>query len=120
MVRLLRLGIERAIPRESDAPRSLVSHSVPRSERAGLRILARPTAVPCGRQWQRRPDTLSGTFLSKVFEGPYSSVRTWIEDTKAFVAGKGMSIRQLFVYYTTCPKCAKKHGTSYVVMLARI
>ncbi len=52
--------------------------------------------------------TISGTFLSKVFEGPYSSMRTWIEAMKVSVRGKGKDIRKLFFFYTTCPKCAKK------------
>ena len=33
--------------------------------------------------------TLSGTFLCKVFEGPYRNVRLWIDEMKAFVRSKG-------------------------------
>ena len=63
---------------------------------------------------------LSGTFLSRVFEGPYRDVRKWIEETKRFVASRGKVIRKLYCYYTTCPKCAKKHGKNYVVILAQV
>lgn len=63
---------------------------------------------------------LSGSFLCKVFEGPYQNMRTWIEEMKAFVQSKGKSIQKLYFYYTTCPKCAKKYGKNYVVILAQI
>ena len=64
--------------------------------------------------------TLSGTFLSKVFEGPYQNVRKWMEATKDFVAARGKEIRKLYCFYTTCPKCAKKYGKNYVVILAQV
>ena len=63
---------------------------------------------------------ISGTFLSKVFEGPFRDMRKWIVEMKAHVQGKGKSIRKLYFYYTTCPKCAKKYGKNYVVILAQI
>ncbi|HSV99527.1 MAG TPA: hydrolase [Sedimentisphaerales bacterium] len=64
--------------------------------------------------------TISGTFVSKVFEGPYQNVRKWIQETKGFVASKGRQIQRLFCYYTTCPACAKKYGKNYVVILAQV
>lgn len=64
--------------------------------------------------------TLSGTFLSKVFEGPYSAIQGWVKQTQAFAASRGKTIRHLYFYYTTCPKCAKKYGKNYVVILAQI
>jgi hypothetical protein len=63
--------------------------------------------------------TISGTFLSKVFEGPYRNVRTWIDEMQAFVTAKGKTLEKLYFYYTTCPKCAKKYGKNYVVLLAK-
>lgn len=67
-----------------------------------------------------RMATISGTFLSKVFEGPYSNVRKWIEQMNAFVGSKGKTPGQLYFYYTTCPKCARKCGKNYVVILAMV
>ncbi len=64
--------------------------------------------------------TISGTFLSKVFEGPYQHVHKWIEETKSFVASRGKALKKLYCYYTTCPKCAKKYGKNYVVILAQV
>jgi hypothetical protein len=63
--------------------------------------------------------TLSGTFLAKVFEGSYGSMGKWIEEMRSFVKGKGMLLRKLFFFYTTCPKCSKKYGKNYVVILAQ-
>jgi len=64
--------------------------------------------------------TISGTFLSKVFEGPYSNMRKWIAEMKTFVESQGNNLEKLYFYYTTCPKCAKKYGKNYVVLLALI
>ncbi len=64
--------------------------------------------------------TISGTFLSKVFEGPYQQVHKWIEETKSFVASRGRQIRKLYCYYTTCPKCARIYGHNYIVAFAEV
>lgn len=64
--------------------------------------------------------SLSGTFLCKVFEGPYRNVRKWIEEMKAFVKRRERVLRKLYFYYTTCPKCAKKYGKNYVAILAQV
>lgn len=64
--------------------------------------------------------TISGTFLSKVFEGPYKNMGTWIKQMKEYVAGKGRELKKMYFYYTTCPKCAKKYGKNYVVLLAQV
>ena len=38
------------------------------------------------------------------------------EDTKT----RGMNIKKWFMWYTTCPKCAKKYGKNYVVVIGEI
>ncbi len=63
--------------------------------------------------------TISGTFITKVFEGPFRNMRKWVEEMKRCVTAKGKTVRQLYFYYTTCPKCAKKYGKNYVVILAQ-
>jgi len=63
---------------------------------------------------------ISGTFLCKVFEGPYQNMKMWIEEMKVFVQSKGKSLQKLYFFYTTCPKCAKKYGKNYVAILAQI
>jgi len=64
--------------------------------------------------------TISGTFMTKVFEGPYRNMRLWIDAMKAYVAANGKQIGRMYFYYTTCPKCAKKYGKNYVVILAEV
>ena len=63
---------------------------------------------------------ISGTFLSKVYEGPYKNMRTWIQDMNGYVASQGKDLKKLYFYYTTCPKCAKKYDKNYVVLMAQI
>lgn len=63
---------------------------------------------------------LSGTFLTRVFEGPYKDIRTWVTQMKTHVASKKKSMSKLYFFYTTCPKCAKVYGKNYVVLLAQI
>ncbi|TWU22677.1 hydrolase [Bythopirellula polymerisocia] len=36
---------------------------------------------------------ISGTFLSKVFEGPYRNVRNWIGEMKTLVEGQGKNLQ---------------------------
>jgi len=63
---------------------------------------------------------LSGTYLTKVFDGPYNDVPKWIKEMTPYIAEKGKSIKRWFFYYTTCPKCAKKYGHNYVVAFAEV
>ena len=65
---------------------------------------------------------LSGTFLTKVYEGPYSNIGTWVKDMHSHVKDKkeGKDTSQILAWYPTCPGCAKKYGTNYVVMLAQV
>lgn len=64
--------------------------------------------------------TLSGTFLTKVFEGPYQNVGKWAQEMKEYVDNKGKNLKKLYFSYTTCPKCAKAYGKNYVVLFAKI
>jgi hypothetical protein len=63
---------------------------------------------------------LSGSFLSKVFEGPFRDARKWCAQMADWVSSKGKTIKREFMYYTTCPKCAKHYGKNYVVILAQV
>ena len=62
---------------------------------------------------------ISGTFLTKVFEGPYKNIRNWIKQMQDFVGSKNKEIKKLYFFYTTCPKCAKFYGKNYVVLVAQ-
>ena len=63
---------------------------------------------------------ISGTFLTKVFEGPYQNVGKWAKEMNDYVEKKGQSIKKLYFSYTTCPKCAKAYGKNYVILFAQI
>ena len=64
--------------------------------------------------------TISGTFLSTVFEGPYKNMGRWMKQFHEHVESQGKKAKKVYSYYTTCPKCAKKYGKNYVVLLAQI
>jgi hypothetical protein len=64
--------------------------------------------------------TLSGKFLSKVYEGPFKDTGKWCKDFESFSKGKGLEVEKQYMWYTTCPKCAKKYGKNYVVIIAKI
>ncbi|HEX3043131.1 MAG TPA: hydrolase [Bacillota bacterium] len=63
---------------------------------------------------------LTGTFISKVFDGPFNAVPQWIKEFDQYLAGQGKTAQKYFFYYTTCPKCAKKYGHNYVVAFAQV
>jgi hypothetical protein len=64
--------------------------------------------------------TLSGDFITKVFEGPYREAKHWDEEMRELVAAKGGTPSDVYFFYTTCPKCAKAYGKNYVVGVARL
>jgi len=64
--------------------------------------------------------TISGTFLTKVFEGPYKNAGKWAKEMEEHVAQKGKTPKKLYFSYTTCPRCAKAYGKNYVVLFAQI
>ena len=63
---------------------------------------------------------LSGTFLTKVFEGPYADARKWVGEMQIFVEEQLRKVDTLYFFYTTCPKCAKYYGHNYVVAIAKV
>jgi hypothetical protein len=65
-------------------------------------------------------DRLSGTFLTKVFEGPYKNAGKWALEMKEYVKKNGKELKKMYFSYTTCPKCAKAYGKNYVVLFAKI
>lgn len=63
---------------------------------------------------------ISGTFLSKVFEGSYKDAGKWAKEMQEYVKSKGKELKQMYFFYTTCPACAKYYGKNYTVILAKI
>jgi len=63
---------------------------------------------------------LSGKLVSKVYEGPFKDTGIWSKDFAKYAGEKGLTIKKLYMWYTTCPKCAKKYGKNYVVILGQV
>ena len=63
---------------------------------------------------------MSGTFLSKVFEGPYKDAGKWAKEMMDYVKSKGRELKKMYFFYTTCPACAKFYGKNYTVILAEV
>jgi hypothetical protein len=61
--------------------------------------------------------TLSGKFFSRVYEGSFKDSKLWCKDFEAVAAEKKLTIEKWYMWYTTCPKCAKKYGKNYVVIV---
>jgi hypothetical protein len=64
--------------------------------------------------------TLSGKFYSKVYEGPFGDTEKWCKDYDKVALNKGYTINKCYLWYTTCPKCAKKYGKNYVVIVGKV
>lgn len=64
--------------------------------------------------------TISGKFYCKVYEGPFKDTGKWCKDFDSVAKSKGYSIKKWYMWYTTCPKCAKKYGKNYVVIVGQV
>lgn len=64
--------------------------------------------------------TLSGKFFTRVYEGSFNETGKWCKDFEEVVKTKGMNIKKWYMWYTTCPKCAKKYGKNYVVIVGQV
>ena len=64
--------------------------------------------------------TLSGDFITKAFEGPYSQMGQWVKDMQALAATRGTLNADVYFFYPTCPKCAKAYGANHVIGFAKL
>jgi hypothetical protein len=81
----------------------------------GVHLFAVNKAVP-----DETMTTLSGDFITKVFEGPYRMASKWHKEMTDLVRSKGTEPQSIWFFYTTCPKCAKAYGENYVVGVAQL
>lgn len=63
---------------------------------------------------------LSGNYYSRVYEGPFKDTEKRMEDFDKDTKEKGYEVKELYMWYTTCTKCAKKYGKNYTVVIAKI
>jgi hypothetical protein len=64
--------------------------------------------------------TLSGKFLSKVYEGDFKETGKWCKEFENYAKSKKLEVKKWYMWYTTCPKCAKKYGKNYVVIVGKV
>lgn len=64
--------------------------------------------------------TLNGKFYSKVIDGPYQNAKFLCEDLTKYAQEKGYKANNIYIFYTTCPKCAKKYGKNYIIGLLKL
>jgi hypothetical protein len=62
----------------------------------------------------------SGTFISKVFDGPYGAVPKFIKQMDEFLTKKNKKAKKYYIHYAYCPQCAKKFGHNYAILFAEI
>ena len=65
-------------------------------------------------------ERLSGSFLTKVFEGPFHRAGEWARQMEDYVALESRTLEKIYFGYTTCPKCAKAYGKNYVVLFGKV
>lgn len=63
---------------------------------------------------------LNGDFTTRVFEGPYKNAPDWYAHFQEELKEAGQELKDLYFFYTTCPKCAKAYGKNYVVGFAKV
>jgi hypothetical protein len=63
---------------------------------------------------------MTGSYVSMVFDGPYSGVPRYIKKMDEYLETLKKKSKKYFFYFTTCPKCAKKFGHSYIVALSEV
>lgn len=63
---------------------------------------------------------VSGKFYSRAYDGPFNETDKWCKDFESKTIEKGLTIKKWYMWYTTCPKCAKKYGKNPVVIICRV
>ncbi len=63
---------------------------------------------------------ISGSFITKVFEGPYGNINIYMEQMETYLQSKSEVLSNHYFFYTYCPKCANEYGKNYTVILAQV
>lgn len=62
----------------------------------------------------------TGKYISKVYEGDYKNMKSWIEDFNKYTSTQNLKIEKMYYWYTTCPSCSKAYGKNYTVIFGKI
>ena len=65
-------------------------------------------------------EDLSGRYYAKVYDGGFKEITSWIKTYQNETLSKGIQTEDMFMFYTTCPKCAAHYGHNYVVILGKV
>lgn len=63
---------------------------------------------------------LSGDCITRVLEGPYRRFKDFDHDMHVAAKVMGKTAKDVFFFYTTCPKCAKVYGENCIVGVAQV
>lgn len=63
---------------------------------------------------------ISGTFVAKVFAGPYRAVPKFLKQMDEYLATQEKKAKDCYIHYAYCPKCAKKYGNNYMIIFAKV
>lgn len=64
--------------------------------------------------------TISGNFMSRVFDGGYNAIPKFIKIMDEYLAETGKKAKDYYIHYAYCPSCAKKFGHNYMILFAEI
>jgi hypothetical protein len=63
---------------------------------------------------------ISGSFISKVFDGGYNDIPKIMKQMDEYLATKDKKAKDYYIHYAYCPKCAKKFGNNYMILFAQV
>lgn len=63
---------------------------------------------------------LNGKYYCRVYEGKFKDTGKWCKDHEEKAIKKGLRVTKWYMWYTTCPKCAKKYGKNYVAVIGEV
>lgn len=63
---------------------------------------------------------LSGTFVARVFDGPFSNMPKFFKEMDVYLKECGHTAKDYYVHYAYCPQCAKKYGHNYIIIFAQV
>ena len=64
--------------------------------------------------------SLSGDFKTKVVDAPYKDAPKLLDRFEDELEAQGLDTEDEYMFYTTCPKCAKAYGHNYMIAVARV
>ena len=67
-----------------------------------------------------KPQKLEGLYFCKVYDGPFKQMSDFMKDFDEVLRLKGRTLKEVYAYYTTCPKCAETYQHNYIALFAKV